>query len=57
MTEEYLDTHVDLPVVADDDRLIYHFADSNVWPPPCDIMPRDVSDGRREISNDPNGVK
>jgi len=28
------------------------FADNNVWPPPCDIMPRDVFDeyGHRKIS-------
>jgi len=31
-----------------------HFADSIVWPPPCDIMPRDVFDeyGHRKVSAD-----
>lgn len=33
------------------------FADNNVWPPPCDIMPRDVFDGRRKVPNHPNGEK
>jgi hypothetical protein len=31
-----------------------HFADNKVWPPPCDIMPRDVFDeyGHRKVSTD-----
>ncbi|EFN72581.1 hypothetical protein EAG_03520 [Camponotus floridanus] len=30
--------------------------DNNIWPPPCNIMPRDVFDehGHRKISYDPN---
>ncbi|XP_050464909.1 uncharacterized protein LOC126858542 [Cataglyphis hispanica] len=33
--------------------------DNNVWPPPCDIMPRDVFDeqGHRKISYYPNNEK
>ncbi|KAL6421873.1 hypothetical protein ACFW04_010790 [Cataglyphis niger] len=33
--------------------------DNNVWPPPCDIMPRDVFDeqGHRKISYHPNNEK
>ncbi|KAM0736019.1 hypothetical protein ACS0PU_009980 [Formica fusca] len=50
--EEYLQMHSDMSPSA-------FWDDNNVWPPPCDIMPRDVFDehGRRKISYHPNSEK
>ncbi|CAL1685588.1 unnamed protein product [Lasius platythorax] len=50
--EEYLRMYSDVSPSA-------FWDDNNVWPPPCDIMPRDVFDehGRRKISYHPNSEK
>ncbi|XP_025267192.1 uncharacterized protein LOC105259380 [Camponotus floridanus] len=47
--EEYMQMYSDMSPSA-------FWDDNNIWPPPCNIMPRDVFDehGHRKISYDPN---